>query len=74
MLRCAVAGVAGDEKPLVSAAKGWHVEVVSLLLELGVDPDTPDLLGYTALEWATTNQDATMLNLLARYNASHTEQ
>ena len=58
----------------MSAAKGWHVEVVSLLLELGVDPDTPDLLGYTALEWATTNQDATMLNLLARYNASHTEQ
>ena len=42
----------------------------TMMLEVGADPDTVDVTGYSALEWARYNQDAHIVNLLLQYNAT----
>ena len=39
--------------------------------EVGADPDTVDVTGYSALEWA---QDAHVVNLLLQYNPTYKVQ
>ena len=49
------------------------VEMVKLLLDVGTEPDTSDMTGYTAIEWARYNQDFHVVNLLLQYNATQVE-
>ena len=63
----------GDLQPLVTVSKHLEYEMVKLLLDVGTDPDISDMTGYTAIEWATYNQDFHVVNLLLQYNATQAE-
>ncbi len=52
--------------PLMSAAKGGHIEIVKLLLDKGADPSTRDTSGKTALDYAIEKKNDAVVQLLAK--------
>lgn len=55
--------------PLCVACKYCRIDVVSLLLENGADPNISERASYTPLMWACVNANADMVSLLLRHGA-----
>ena len=63
------AGAPGRHQDLVAAAAAQDRAALRVLLDAGVDPDTPRADGATALLWAAHRDDADVVDLLLRAGA-----
>jgi len=67
MIKCLLAN--GPDTTIVEASKHGHIDVVKTLLEKGVDINTKDEYGYTALSYAALKGHAEVVDLLIEYGA-----
>lgn len=58
----------GDTALLV-AAQGRHLDVVQLLAESGADVDIRNNDAWTAVQWASSNEDKAMIAILLFHGA-----
>ena len=64
------AGVAAADLALIDAVRSGDVDQVRMLLAQQADPNTTDLDGSTALQWAANRDDLVTAGLLLRAGAS----
>lgn len=56
--------------PLIESVLAQRLDIMTQLLELGVDVNKPDMAGRTALQWAVDNQLFEMSQYLLAHNAN----
>ena len=70
LLASAGLGAAGSDLRLIEAVKNRNVEAVRSLLGRGIDVNTPQPDGATALHWAAHHDDQVAADLLMRAGAN----
>jgi len=59
----------GPDTTIIEASKNGHIEIVKVMIEKGLDINTLDDVGYTALSYAALNGYLDVVDLLIEYGA-----